>query len=253
MLKFFRKIRQQLLAESKFSKYLIYALGEIVLVVFGILIALQVNNWNIQRNNVLLEKVYVSRLIDELNANIAYFSELETQFNVKSEKLQRILTIWKTDDHPIKDSIQYIGDFISAGDISPWYNEPVTWTQLVQTGDLKVLKDKGIVDELFSYYSLLKKAALNYDGYTYQLVNEARRNWVTPFTVNSFNAAVPPFYHERVPPIAVFQSIEEHLPLYLPLYTSIGITCNLHSNECAGFAKKARELSQELQTYLDQK
>ena len=46
MIKFFRKIRQQLLAENRLGKYLIYALGEIVLVVIGILIALQINNWN---------------------------------------------------------------------------------------------------------------------------------------------------------------------------------------------------------------
>ena len=45
-MKIFRKIRQKLLTENKFSKYLIYALGEIVLVVIGILIALQINNWN---------------------------------------------------------------------------------------------------------------------------------------------------------------------------------------------------------------
>ena len=49
MIKFFRKIRQKLLSENKFSKYLIYAVGEIVLVVIGILIALQINNWNEQR------------------------------------------------------------------------------------------------------------------------------------------------------------------------------------------------------------
>ena len=46
MIKFFRKIRQKMLTENKFSKYLIYAIGEIVLVVIGILIALQVNNLN---------------------------------------------------------------------------------------------------------------------------------------------------------------------------------------------------------------
>ena len=46
MFKFFRAIRQKLLSEKKFSKYLLYALGEIFLVVLGILIALQLNNWN---------------------------------------------------------------------------------------------------------------------------------------------------------------------------------------------------------------
>ena len=46
MIKFFRKIRQNLLSEGKTGKYLKYAIGEIVLVVFGILIALQINTWN---------------------------------------------------------------------------------------------------------------------------------------------------------------------------------------------------------------
>ena len=46
MIKFFRNIRKALLAENKFTKYLMYAIGEIVLVVIGILIALSINNWN---------------------------------------------------------------------------------------------------------------------------------------------------------------------------------------------------------------
>jgi uncharacterized membrane protein YgaE (UPF0421/DUF939 family) len=51
MLRFFRQIRQQLMAENKFSKYLMYAIGEIVLVVIGILIALTINNWNENRKS----------------------------------------------------------------------------------------------------------------------------------------------------------------------------------------------------------
>ena len=46
MIKFFRRVRRQLLTENKFSKYLLYAIGEIILVVIGILIALQINSWN---------------------------------------------------------------------------------------------------------------------------------------------------------------------------------------------------------------
>ncbi len=49
MIKFFRKIRQSLLTENKLSKYLLYAIGEIVLVVVGILLALQLNTWNAER------------------------------------------------------------------------------------------------------------------------------------------------------------------------------------------------------------
>jgi len=49
MLKFFRRIRRALLSDRKFSNYVIYALGEIFLVMIGILLALQVNNWNENR------------------------------------------------------------------------------------------------------------------------------------------------------------------------------------------------------------
>ena len=55
MIKFFRKIRQRLLAENRFSKYLLYAIGEIMLVVIGILIALQVNNLN-ERNKLFKQE-----------------------------------------------------------------------------------------------------------------------------------------------------------------------------------------------------
>src|SRR5210317_532577 len=56
MIKFFRNIRQNLLNEGKTTNYLKYAIGEIVLVVIGILIALQINNWNETRKDRLKEK-----------------------------------------------------------------------------------------------------------------------------------------------------------------------------------------------------
>ena len=63
MIKFFRKIRQRLLFDNlaarrveKLSKYLLYAFGEIVLVVIGILMALQINNANEIRKEKILEK-----------------------------------------------------------------------------------------------------------------------------------------------------------------------------------------------------
>ena len=69
MIKFFRRIRQQLLTENKFSKYLIYAIGEIILVVIGILIALQINNWNENRKNRIAEADYYCRILEDLESN----------------------------------------------------------------------------------------------------------------------------------------------------------------------------------------
>lgn len=69
MIKFFRKIRQSLLTENKFSKYLIYAIGEIILVVIGILIALQFNNQNEKAKNLQLVEETIASLEIELLEN----------------------------------------------------------------------------------------------------------------------------------------------------------------------------------------
>lgn len=62
MLPFFRRIRQNLISDKRFSNYLLYALGEIALVVVGILIALQVNTWNNQRDLRKKERVYLKEI-----------------------------------------------------------------------------------------------------------------------------------------------------------------------------------------------
>jgi len=66
MIKFFRRIRQKLLAENKFSKYLLYATGEVILIVIGILLALYLNNLNNEKASTLVE----IELLNELKANI---------------------------------------------------------------------------------------------------------------------------------------------------------------------------------------
>ncbi|MTE27857.1 DUF6090 family protein [Winogradskyella ouciana] len=67
MIQFFRKIRNNMIKENRFSKYLLYAIGEIILVVIGILIALQINNWNNNRLNKNLEKRTLISLKSDLN------------------------------------------------------------------------------------------------------------------------------------------------------------------------------------------
>ena len=64
MINFFRKTRKKLADDNKPLKYLRYAVGEIVLVVIGILIALQINNWNEGRKDRVLEKKLLENLTD---------------------------------------------------------------------------------------------------------------------------------------------------------------------------------------------
>ena len=66
MLKFFRRIRQSLFVDGGAKRYFFYAIGEIILVVIGILIALQINNWNEYKKDRILEKDYLTRLREDL-------------------------------------------------------------------------------------------------------------------------------------------------------------------------------------------
>ena len=79
MIKFFRKIRQKLLSENKLRKYLLYAVGEIILVVIGILIALQLNTWKENQQLQSIKQEYLSQLLIDLeketqnvNDNLAF-------------------------------------------------------------------------------------------------------------------------------------------------------------------------------------
>jgi uncharacterized protein DUF6090 len=76
MLQFFRKIRQQLLTENKFSKYLLYAIGEIVLVVIGILIALSINNWNEIQKTKSKAQTYLALLKEEFGYNLEMLEQV---------------------------------------------------------------------------------------------------------------------------------------------------------------------------------
>ena len=69
MIKLFRKFRQNILFEGKNGRYLKYAFGEVILVVIGILIALQINSWNENRKNRILEKEILTELIATAKSN----------------------------------------------------------------------------------------------------------------------------------------------------------------------------------------
>jgi len=81
MIKFFSKIRQKILAENKYGKYLIYAIGEIVLVVIGILIALSINNWNENQKREKLKSAYRISLVNDLSLDTLMLSTLISENN----------------------------------------------------------------------------------------------------------------------------------------------------------------------------
>ncbi|OIP46725.1 MAG: hypothetical protein COZ16_00915 [Flavobacteriaceae bacterium CG_4_10_14_3_um_filter_31_253] len=89
MIKFFRKIRQKLIEQQKVRSYFLYAIGEIILVVIGILIALQINNWNEIRKLNKTEKEFLSNIYNDLVIDSTQFTYyLETFKSVEKLHFQ---------------------------------------------------------------------------------------------------------------------------------------------------------------------
>ena len=93
MLRFFSKIRYQLAAQNRAAKYLRYAIGEIVLVVIGILIALQINIWNEQRKQHLNDLLYLENLRTELiNDTIDFYSRIN-RYNQINDDIKKTVDL----------------------------------------------------------------------------------------------------------------------------------------------------------------
>lgn len=99
MIKFFRKIRQKLLSENRFSKYFIYAVGEIVLVVIGILIALSINNWNEERKAKTLEVKLLKDLVLEMKQNKSLLEDAKIRHNAH-DSISTVILEQKTELAP---------------------------------------------------------------------------------------------------------------------------------------------------------
>ena len=98
MLRFFRKIRQQFFREKNFgmpvssiNRYLVYAIGEIVLVMIGILSPLQVNTWNQKRIDASKEKMVLLELKNDLEANLEIFEGSANWETSRVEGIKKIM------------------------------------------------------------------------------------------------------------------------------------------------------------------
>jgi len=167
MIKFFRKIRQKLLIENKFSKYLIYAIGEIVLVVIGILLALQINNSNQSRKTEALEKSVLTDLLNELNSNI---SQLENSIYNKEGVLSagRLLL-----EHSGPDAIWELkmnfDSILFNVIVSGWKFFPETGvvTDILSSGKLNIIQNDSLRYMISSLPADMK--TMNEEDDTYRL------------------------------------------------------------------------------------
>ena len=147
MIQFFRKIRQSLLAQGKTGKYLKYAIGEVVLVMIGILLALQVNEWNKERIRQKSEQVIIEQLITDLSKSQYELEEEISRHLRQAREYSQVLRIfWKTE---LPDNIE---DHIRSRAGSRVYS-PVMGTahSLINSGRLDILSSKELKSDIVTY------------------------------------------------------------------------------------------------------
>ena len=154
MIKFFRKIRQKLLVENRFNKYLLYAIGEIILVVIGILIALQINNWNENKKQRALELHYLKNLKVDLKMNI---SQIDDYIKSRTKAINSANTILEHfEGKPIADYETFSANTIDIYTWRKFFQVNNTFQELMNSGNLAIISNDSIKDTFLNMETLYK-------------------------------------------------------------------------------------------------
>ena len=159
MPRLFNRIRKQLAKDNKFFQYSRYAIGEILLVVIGILIALQINNWSEEHKDRKKGKEYMARLSEELETdrrnmklNLAFYQDVSKYGQMALEYAEKGLqeghTHW-----------EMLLAFFQAGQIWPLQQGTSTYEELKSAGDFALVQNPEIRKDLIFYYG---QGALSY-------------------------------------------------------------------------------------------
>ena len=160
--------------ENKTGKYFKYAIGEIILVVIGILIALQINNWNENRKNRLEESKYYCGILDDFKINVKLINEaLESITNRINISKKIIIDLNKTPNN--KSDI--LNDYLPSVRQNVFVPSNIAYQDLTSSGNLKLITDVQLKNRLIEYNTFLEntmgllaenreeinKRVLNYD------------------------------------------------------------------------------------------
>ena len=192
MLRFFRKIRQRLLTDNKFSKYLLYAIGEILLVVIGILIALQMDNWNENRKTRALEL----KTLKELRADLFQTRDDIRNDSVNFQKIIRsneIILQHMRESLPYHDSL--LEHFMWMEPFQTFSINQTTFNNIRQNGTNLITND-SIRIAISDFYT---RPVNLYKEVERRVLNEHYENYFKPMIVQAFetvdnNTLIPTDY-----------------------------------------------------------
>jgi uncharacterized protein DUF6090 len=173
MINFFRKIRKKMADDNKPLKYIRYAIGEVVLVVIGILIALSINTWNEKRKERNKELIYLANINEDIKLNIA---SLEEFIEVRTETVAAVDSLLVYFNNPQLLNINTFNYYNLI--ILEWYpfiQHSNTYDELLNSGNLTMISNKEIKNELQNIQKKFESIAFienemqqDYERYLYQ-------------------------------------------------------------------------------------
>ncbi|MBC2844056.1 DUF6090 family protein [Winogradskyella flava] len=147
MIKFFRKIRQNLLMENKTSKYFKYAIGEIILVVIGILIALQINNWNEQRKNSKQEVRLLKQLQTDISTNKNNVEEQYKRLIINKGGIDSLIFRLENKHYDLMVPM-YLSQALRKSD----FNRATSGYNIMQNGKASLISDESVLKSILNLY-----------------------------------------------------------------------------------------------------
>jgi hypothetical protein len=154
MIKFFRKIRQQLLSEGKIRNYIFYALGEITLVVIGILIALQIGTWSDERRNRKLEQVYYCKLLEDVTQDQVLVSKLMEENQERIAWVNQSIHLLQQKEVNREELAKAMRGSINLirFNFKPSLS---AFEDLKSSGKLEIIRDLELKKKLLNYYAVI--------------------------------------------------------------------------------------------------
>jgi uncharacterized membrane-anchored protein YhcB (DUF1043 family) len=151
MIQLFKKIRKKLIAEKRLVNYLAYAIGEILLVVIGILLALQFNNKNQEQENTKKERGYLISIVEDIEFQKSILKDMKRHSLESIEVAKSIIKDYNTEQSFLKiDSLNSKLNFLIETYIFPNTNN--TDSELVSSGQLNLISDKSLSIDIINYY-----------------------------------------------------------------------------------------------------
>lgn len=176
MIKFFRHFRKSLISEGKTTRYFKYAIGEIILVVIGILIALQINNSNENYKNEKEASFQLSKLKDNLKADKF---QLEKAISTDSTIIENLITCVKVLSNDEELSLEeFIDRFQFIYTTNSFNPTRGTFESLISSGKIELITNQELLETLFAYY--------NNNTYTAwdSSIKDYTRNTFAPYLLN---------------------------------------------------------------------